>query len=442
MRKREKIFSRKRAIWWLILIIAISFAGFVFDYQKFDFLPNWAKVPFRLGLDLKGGAHLLYEIDMEKIEVKDKDSVASGLRDVIERRVNLFGVSEPRVETIQVGEDYRLAVELAGVKDIEQAIKMIGETPYLEFREQRNEEETKMILEEIEKENEEYYYEDPYFIPSTPNLTGKYLKSASLEFDQNTFEPLVSLQFTNEGANIFAQLTKENLQKPIAIYLDGQLISAPVVQDEITSGKAQITGKFTVEEAKKLVERLNAGALPAPIKLISQQKIGASLGGESLNLILKAGIIGIIIVSLFMIFYYHIFGIFAVFSLAIYTILSLAIFKLIPVTLTLAGVAGFVLSIGMAVDANILIFERTKEEIKKGLEKTKAIEEGFKRAWLSIRDSNVSTIITCLVLYNFTTSIVKGFALTLLIGVLISMFTAITITKSFLKVFVRGKKEE
>ncbi len=437
MKKRSIKFSRKRATWWLILIIAISFLGAGFDYGKIDFLPNWLKVPFRLGLDLSGGAHLLYEIDMEQVDEADRDSVSSGLRDVIERRVNLFGVSEPRVETIKVKDDYRLAVELAGVKDIKQAIQMIGETPYLEFKEQRNEEETEMILKEIEEGNEEYFFEDPYFIPSTPSLTGKYLKSASLEFDTNTFEPNVSLQFTNEGADIFAQLTKENLQKPLAIYLDGQAISIPVVQDEITSGRAQITGKFTVEEAKKLVERLNAGALPAPIKLLSQQKIGASLGSESLDLMVKAGIIGIIAVSLFMIIYYRLFGIFAVLSLAIYTILSLAVFKIIPVTLTLAGVAGFVLSIGMAVDANILIFERTKEEIKKGLEKKRAIEEGFKRAWLSIRDSNVSTIITCLVLYNFTTSIVKGFALTLLIGVLISMFTAITITRAFLKVFVK-----
>lgn len=429
--------SKARMVWWLILIIIVSLVAGVFSYgEKITFIPEWMKKPFRLGLDLSGGAHLLYEVDMSQVDEKDRGDVASGLRDVIERRVNLFGVAEPRVESVRVKEDYRLNVELAGVKDVSLAVAMIGETPYLEFREQRTEDETAMILEEQEKESgEQYLGIDPYFIPSTPSLTGKYLKSAQLDFDQTTFEPIVNLQFTDEGGDIFAELTRENKGKMLAIYLDGYPISTPVVRDEILDGSAQISGRFTSQEAKELVRRLNAGALPAPINLISQQTVGASLGQESLGLIVKAGVIGILAVGVFMILYYQLFGLFAAIALAIYTALSLAIFKFIPVTLTLSGVAGFILSIGMAVDANILIFERTKEELKKGLSKMRAIEEGFQRAWLSIRDSNISTIITCLVLYNFTTSIIKGFALTLLIGVIISMFTAITVTRTFLRVF-------
>lgn len=436
MDKINKI-SKARMVWWLILIIIVSLVAGAFSYgEKITFIPEWMKKPFRLGLDLSGGAHLLYEVDMSQVDEKDRGDVASGLRDVIERRVNLFGVAEPRVESVRVKEDYRLNVELAGVKDISLAVAMIGETPYLEFREQRTEDETAMILEEQEKESgEQYLGIDPYFVPSTPSLTGKYLKSAQLDFDQTTFEPIVNLQFTDEGGVIFAELTRENKGKMLAIYLDGYPISTPVVRDEILDGSAQISGRFTSQEAKELVRRLNAGALPAPINLISQQTVGASLGQESLGLIVKAGVIGILAVGVFMILYYQLFGLFAAIALAIYTALSLAIFKFIPVTLTLSGVAGFILSIGMAVDANILIFERTKEELKKGLSKMRAIEEGFQRAWLSIRDSNISTIITCLVLYNFTTSIIKGFALTLLIGVIISMFTAITVTRTFLRVF-------
>ena len=421
----------------VIIILILAVAAGLFAFGQFNFLPNWFKVPYRLGLDLSGGTRLIYEADLSQVADKDKESAMNGLRDVIERRVNLFGVSEPRVEVVKVGDSYRLSVELAGIKDINQAIEMIGETPYLEFREQRSEEETNKILEEQKNNNPEYLFVDPYFVPSEPQLTGQYLKSAKLDFDPNTYEPVVSLEFNEEGAKIFSQLTQENIGKVLAIYLDGQPISLPVVQEQINEGKAQITGKFTADEAKKLVESLNAGALPVPITLISQQSIGALQGEFFLKLSIKAGIIGLIVVIIFMIFIYGKLGLFASLALIIYTILNLTIFKLIPVTLSLSGIAGFILSIGMAVDANILIFERYREEIKLGLNKKRAIEEGFRRAWPSIRDSNVSSIITCLVLYNFTSSMVKGFSLTLLIGVLTSMFTAITISRSFLKAFIK-----
>lgn len=428
--------SKTRNLYGLIAIIIVAVVAGFFAYGKFDFLPNWMKGPFRLGLDLSGGTNLIYEADTSQIPDVDKSATMSGLRDVIEKRVNLFGVSEPRVETAEINGNYRLLVELAGVKDIKEAIQLIGETPFLEFKEQLSEEESNFIVEKQKANDPNYLYIDPYFTTATPALTGQYLKSAQLSFNQNTYEPYVSLQFNDDGAQIFEELTGKNIQKVLAIYLDGQPISLPVVQDIISGGEAQITGRFTTDEAKLLVERLNAGALPVPINLVSQQSIGASLGEQSFNLGIKAGMVGLALIIVFMLVYYRVFGLFAGLALLIYTALSLAIFKLIPITLTLSGIAGFILSIGMAVDANILIFERSKEEKKKGLNKFRAIEEGFKRAWPSIRDSNVSTIITCLVLYNFTTSIVRGFALTLLIGVIISMFTAITVTRSFLRVFM------
>lgn len=377
--------------------------------------------PWRLGLDLVGGSHLIYEVDMSQIAAGDRDSIMNGLRDLIERRVNLFGVSEPQVVSAKEGGSYRLIVELAGIKDIKAAINEIGSTPFLDFREV-----TEKQVEEGKTENQ--------FIPT--NLNGRYIKGAQLVFNQTTGAPQVDIQFNDEGANIFRDLTAKNVGKPVAIFLDNTLIEMPVVQEKISGGRAQITGKFTVDEARKLVERFNAGALPAPISLISQQTIGASLGQESLKRAIYAGILGTLVVIIFMLIYYRKLGIFASLALMIYIALTAAVFKL-GITMTLAGIAGFILSIGMAVDANILIFERTKEEIKKGLSRASAIEEGFRRAWPSIRDSNISTIITSIILYFFTSSFIKGFALALLIGVIISMFSAITITRTMLRVFMK-----
>ncbi|MFH1388314.1 MAG: protein translocase subunit SecD, partial [Patescibacteria group bacterium] len=279
--------------------------------------------------------------------------------------------------------------------------------------------------------------------PFSPTiLTGRYLKGAELQFDQQTYQSQVSLEFDSEGAKIFEDLTRRNIGKRIAIYLDGSVISAPNVQEAISGGKAQITGNFTLDEAKELVQRLNAGALPVPIDLINQQTIGASLGSISLDKSLKAGIFGFLAILLFIIFYYRLPGLIASLALVIYVILVLAIFKLISVTLTLAGIAGFILSIGMAVDANVLIFERFKEEFKSGKSLGGSIDEGFDRAWPAIRDGNISTMITCIILFIFATGLVKGFALTLGIGVLVSMFSAIIITKTFLRWFVGRKLEE
>lgn len=419
---------------------AADYLNYQFEQLKLGIkIPHFYKLPFRLGLDLQGGTHLIYEANLSEIEEKERQDSMEGIRDVIERRVNLFGVAEPLIQINRVKESYRLIVELPGVKDIHEAIDMIGETPYLEFKEELSQEEIDAIL-KLQEESEEEM--PPIDLFNSTLLTGRHLKKAQLEFDQTTYTPQISLEFNDEGAELFGEITERNVGKRVAIYLDGYPISIPRVHEAIIGGRAQITGDFTLEEAKKLVQRLNAGALPVPINLISQQSIGASLGEISLNKSLKAILFGLIAVALFMIFYYRLPGILAVIALVIYTCLILAIFKLIPVTLTLAGIAGFILSVGMAVDANVLIFERMREELKSGKSLGGSISDGFKRAWPSIRDGNISTLITAIILFWFGTSVIKGFALTLFFGVLTSMFTAIVITKTFLKLFVRGKIEK
>ncbi|PJE58321.1 MAG: protein translocase subunit SecD [Candidatus Portnoybacteria bacterium CG10_big_fil_rev_8_21_14_0_10_36_7] len=427
--------------------------------NKIPNIPQFTQqFPFRLGLDLLGGTHLVYEADLSQINQDDYSSSMDGVRDVIERRVNLFGVTEPLVQVNKVGNHYRLIVELAGIKDVNQAIKMIGETPMLQFKTEQATAERDRILakyltaDEVEQFKDEIclngqatsaflvsYGEDPCYAGT--ELTGKYLDNAETVFDQNTGVPQVSLQFNDEGAQIFQIITKINTGKTVAIYLDGLPISMPRVQEEIIGGKAQITGKFTTQEVKELVQRLNAGALPVPITLVNQQTVGASLGNDSLQKSLRAGLYGLLAVAIFMILYYRLPGLLSVVALGIYTVITLAIFKLGSVTMTLAGIAGFILSVGMAVDANVLVFERIKEEFKAGRGYAGAVEEGFWRAWLSIRDSNASSLITCVILFWIGTSIVKGFALTLGIGILVSMFSAIVVTRSLLKIFIGTRVE-
>lgn len=414
---------RVRLLALTILIIGVL-AGF-YDAGEHLSLPesvkNWVR-PFRLGLDLQGGTHLVYRADLSSLS-GDKGEAMAGLRDVIERRVNLFGVSEPIVQTESVAGEERLIVELAGVFDINQAIQVIGETPFLEFRElKRGADGQPLSTSTISMLDFE-----------TTSLNGKYVKRASMVFDPNTGEPQVSLEFNSEGAQIFEALTEKNVGQPLAIFLDNAPISAPVVREKITGGQAQITGSFTPEEAKQLVRRFNAGALPLPISLISQQSVEASLGKDALARSLDAGIYGMIAVMLFMVVWYRLPGLIAVLALTVvYSTLTLLLFKLIPVTLSSAGIAGFILSIGMAVDANILIFERMKEELRAGRTLDTSMSEGFKRAWTSIRDSNVSSLITSVILYWFGTSLVRGFALTLGLGILVSMFSAITASRYFL----------
>lgn len=641
---------------FVLLVIAMFYDAPAFFNSKINWvnnitsigLPTIPEQDFALGLDLQGGAHLIYQADVSAIAENEKGDAVEGVRDVIERRVNGIGVGEPNIQTTKVGDDYRIIVELPGVTDVKEAINMIGETPILEFKEQNEEPERELtdeekleitdynkeaesrtvaVLEEINsgldfreaaskyseneasKNNGGYIgYVDEYgryapiygwlasaqegevskgaiesfdgynilkrggqregelrvrashilicylgaskcsepiytkeeakaraqelfetansenfgelaslnssdkvsaenngdlgffskeqmvesfanavfdvevgqiigpvetdfgfhviykteetkpieyefsaivinkmneqdVLPSQEQfvytgLTGSQLERTEVVSDSQTSEIQVSLQFDVDGKDLFKDITTRNVGKPVAIFLDGEVISAPTVQQPITDGRAVITGNFDLAEARLLSQRLNAGALPVPVELISQQSVGATLGAESLMKSLKAGIIALVLVMLFMILYYRLPGLLSVIALAVYLTVTLAIFKLIGVTITLAGIAGLVLSIGMAVDANVLIFERLKEELKEGKSLKSAVEEGFLRAWPSIRDGNVSTLITCALLIWFGSSFVKGFAITLAIGILISMFSAITITRIMLRFVV------
>src|SRR3989338_1381503 len=408
----------------IILLVAVAIGYFVYSSEMND-----GRFKFKLGLDLAGGTLLTYRADTSKIASEDISSSMQSLRDVIERRVNAFGVSEPLVQVEETGalggNEHKLIVELPGVSDLQQAINLIGKTPILEFRLIDAKAAEKITASSTPAEIENAFI--------NTGLTGSLLQRAQLEFDPNTREPYVSITFNAEGKALFAKITKENIGQNLAIILDGIMISNPVIRDEITEGKAQISGGFTPEEAKQLVRDLNYGALPVPVELIGTQSIGASLGEKAVHASIKAGIIAFLVVALFLILWYRLPGLVAVIALAIYVVLNLAVFKMIPVTLTSAGIAGFILSLGMAVDANILIFERLKEELKRGRDLHDAIHEGFSRAWLSIRDSNLSSIITAVVLYYFaSTSIIKGFALVFGIGVVVSMFTAITASRTLL----------
>lgn len=659
----QKLFqpsARGKIRWVFVLIIILTLAASLVDIgqyynriiDKYNLpVPHTKEIAFRLGLDLQGGTHLVYQADVSQIPAKDRNSAVEGVRDVIERRVNVFGVSEPIVQVNKTtAGDYRVIVELAGIKDVGEAIKMIGETPLLEFKEESteipeltleqreelnnynieaetraeevlgkiisggdftalaseyNEDEntkntsgdlgwlterdnpeivnlareievgetstdlqltsqgyviikvedkrvkTNPFTEEEEKEikashlllcyegseqcenglpKDEAYqkiselksqatldnfadlvkenstepgaseragdlgwfgkgmmvkpFEDTVFSQDVgtisdivetdfgyhliykqderivdeyklryifirtiteeditgpqsewmnTELTGKNLKRAVVQFNPNDNTPEVSLEFDNEGAKMFEEITERNVTKQVAIFLDGYAISKPTVNEKITGGRAVISGSFNIKEAKLLAQRLNAGALPVPIHLINQQTVGASLGQKSVQDSLQAGLVGLVMVAIFMIIFYRLPGLLAVFALTVYGFLVIAVFKLWPVTLTLSGIAGFILSIGMAVDANVLIFERLKEELRFGKPISIAIEEGFMRAWPSIRDGNFSTLITCFILVQFSTSVVRGFAITLGLGIIISMFSAIVITRNFLR---------
>lgn len=524
------------------LVVLAVFVG-LFSYPKvtekvppvYNFLNKWK---INLGLDLQGGIHLEYKADTSNIDSSKVPEALQGAQDVIERRVNAFGVGEPLVQVAKSGNENRIIVELPGIKDIEQAKQKIKDAPLLEFKEEGNpdpqimqmfeqtnaktKEKAQQILDEVNKGGDfaqlaKDNSEDPgskdksgdldfvkkgAFVPEfdkilfdsnlkpgdiypdlvetqygwhiikfielrgegdetevhaqhilfakkdpsqyeqfkyqNTGLTGKNLKNATAQYSngQGLGEPEVALQFDDEGTKLFADLTKKNLGKQIAIFLDGQLQIAPTVQSEITNGQAVITGKYTYKEAKDIADRLNQGALPVPLTLVGQQSVEASLGAVSLQKSLIAGAIGLAAVVVFMLIFYRFLGLVASLALLIYTGLMIAIFKFTGITLTLSGIAGFVLSIGMAVDANILIFERTKEEIRQGRTIPNSIDEGFRRAWTSIRDGNISSLLTAGILYMMGTGFVKGFAASLFIGVVVSMFTAVVITRTMLKFII------
>ena len=450
----------------IITLVLIGLGIFLGNYVYQSEISQ--KNPFKLGLDLSGGSYLVYKADVSEIPENEISDSMDALRDVIERRINAFGVAEPSVTTESHtlgidGSEERLVIELPNVTDLTEAKEMIGQTPLLEFKVEAGEEEQDRISRELEALTQDLEPNEDGSISIDGNalldlqnaryvntaLTGKYLEKAQLQFSQAGIQnggglqsqPIVSLSFNKEGAEIFEELTRENIGKTIAIYLDGTAISTPVVNVAISGGQAIIEGNFTLEEAKTMVGRLNSGALPIPIELISTNTIGPTLGHDAIDAGVTAGIIGFIFIGIVLILWYRLPGLIAVVALGFYTVIMLWMFKFIPVTLTSAGITGFIISIGIAVDANILIFERMKEEINNGKTLYDSVTLGFKRAWASIRDANISSIISAVFLFWFGTALIKGFALTFGLGILVSMFTAVTFTRLLLLSLVKKDKK-
>jgi preprotein translocase subunit SecD len=387
----------------------------------------------KLGLDLKGGSSLIFEADTAKVKKEDLNDALNSARDVIERRINFFGVTEPQIQTVKTGDKYRLSVDLPGISNSEEAIKLIGQTAQLTFR---------------ELPGEKIATNTPIFLQLTKDtgLSGIHILKSTVEFDSQTGKPQVGLKFNQKGTELFASITRRNIGKPVGIFLDNIPLTTPNVQTEIPDGSAVITGNFTTEEARKLVIAINSGALPLPIKLVEQKNIGPSLGEIEVKKSVYAGAVGLIMVLLFMIVYYGRLGLIASLGLLIYGLISLFIFKAIPLVLTLPGVAGFILSIGMAVDSNILIFERIKEELRRGKSFEIAVRLGFGRAIDAIKDANVTTLTVAFILFNPLNweflpqfGMVRGFALTLAIGVGTSLFTGVVITKRLINMFYKVK---
>jgi preprotein translocase subunit SecD len=416
--------------WRLLFVLALTLAALVVVWPSpggFSIpLPggSFTREDFKLGLDLQGGTHLVLQGDMSRVPETDRESAIKGVQQVIERRINAYGVAEP---IVQVRGNDRVIVELPGVKDTEEAKRLIGKTAQLDFREIGPDGEWKVATANGPEG------------PETP-LTGKYFKKAEVGFEPRSNVPIILFEFNDDGARMFADVSTRLVGRPLGIFLDGQELTAPVVREPITGGRGQITGRFTLPEARTLVIQFNAGALPVPVSIEQERTVDATLGSDSIRKSMIAGQVALVVVALFMVLYYRLPGALAGVALLVYTLVVLAIFKLVPVTLTLAGIAAFILSVGMAVDANILIFERMREELRTGRPLGSAIDAGFGRAWTSIRDSNISTLMTCGILYlfgqNFGASLIMGFALTLGLGVVVSMFSAIFVTRTLLHAII------
>jgi preprotein translocase subunit SecD len=413
--------------WRLLIILALTLASLIVVWPtegSFSIpLPGgpFTRDNFKLGLDLQGGTHLVLQGDMSRVPESDRDDAIKGVQEVIERRINAYGVAEP---IVQVRGNDRVIVELPGVKDTEEAKRLIGKTAQLDFRELGPDGQWKVATANGPD-------------GEATELTGKYFKKAEVGFEPTSKVPVILFQFNDDGAKMFADISTRLVGRPLGIFLDGEPLTTPTVQEPITGGSGRITGRFSLPEAKTLVIQFNAGALPVPVTIEQERTVDATLGSDSIHRSIVAGGIALVVVALFMMLYYRLPGALASLALLVYTLITLAIFKLVPVTLTLSGIAAFILSVGMAVDANILIFERMKEELRAGRSLGSAIDAGFARAWTSIRDSNVSTLITCVLLYwfgsNFGASLIMGFALTLGLGVLVSLFSAIFVTRSLLR---------
>lgn len=448
-------------------LIVIAFIAIVAGSVYENAVQPESKHPFKLGLDLAGGSHLVYQADTSKIEPADVENIMAVLRDVIETRIRnkALGASEPIVQVEQssfVTDEpvQRLIVELPGVTDIDAAIEEIGKTPLLEFKlldaERLQQQSAVDSLNSLAtsgaqfgtvKVNGEEVGADGIDPFVETGLTGRYLKTARLEFaggqgGQLANEPLVSVTFTDEGSKLFGDITRANVGQQLGIFLDGELLSSPVINEAITGGTAVISGNFTPDEAQQLAQNLSFGALPVPIELQGTQTVGPTLGAEVLGKGITAGLYGFGLVFLFMLFWYRLPGLVAAIALCGYIALMLGLFQLIPVTLTAAGLAGFILSLGMAVDANVLVFERMKEEYNDGTESREAAAIGFKRAWGAIRDGNVTSLLSAIILFWFGTSLVKGFALVFGVGIVVSMFSALFITRTILTALPSVRKSD
>ncbi len=410
-------------------IVALA-VGFLLAYFVWATQANpTSSYRFKLGLDLAGGTELVYKADMSQTQPSEQGDALSALREVIDRRVNLFGVAEPLVQTDQASalsgttED-RLIVDLPGVTDINAAIAALGQTPTLEFK--------------LATTTTVGTTTQVGFI--TTGLTGRYLSSAALQFGSGATAglsaPQVLINFNSDGAKLFEKITSENIGQTLAIFLDGQPISTPVIKEAIPGGQATISGNFTATQARDLVKNLNFGALPIPISLESSSAVGPTLGSAAINAGVMAGLIGFAIIALFMILWYRFPGFIAAIALAEYLTFMLAIIKIVPITLTASGIAGLIISLGMAVDANVLIFERTKEELREGKTPREAVHIGFHRAWTAIRDGHLTMIISGIILFWLGTSIVQGFALVFVLGTLFSFVSAVTLSRIFLLAIV------
>ena len=420
----------------IFLIILLTALALVIDapknYQVGNFVISSPSINFgnfkreliiKQGLDLQGGTEVTLEADMKDVAQGDRQDALDSAKEIISRRVDLYGVAEPTIKTIVSQDTYRITVALPGVSNPDEALSLIGQTASLDFR-------------ELPVATDSATYGD--FILT--GLTGKDLQKSSVGFSTANGKPEINLQFSDEGGKKFGEITGRNVGKPLAIFLDGIPLTTPTVQQQISDGRAVINGEYTIEEAKNMVITLNAGALPVPIEIIKQQNIAPTLGAASVLSSLKAGAVGLTLVALFMILNYGWLGLIADIGLVIYGLLTLAVYKLVPITITLPGLAGFILSIGMAVDSNILIFERMKEEIRKGSDWSRSMELGFGKAWDAIKDANIATLITTFVLFNpfdwtflNSSGMVRGFALTLFLGICISLFTGIFVTRNLLR---------
>jgi preprotein translocase subunit SecD len=440
--KLNQLFFLIVSIFLISLFLSLPREVKVFGHQLPELNLNLGPVNFhrdlkiKQGLDLQGGTRVVLKADMENIEEQDRSVAHESVRSVISRRVDLYGVSETNIKISKSGEEYRLVVELPGIDQPQEALDLIGQTARLAFASPNF---------EVPPASPSA---DPVLTGFTPtDLTGADLKRAQVTFETDNRQPGVSLEFKDSGREKFAELTKQFINQPLAIIVDDSILTAPIIQSVITTGQAIITGQFTNEEAKSLSIQLNSGALPVPVSILSQKNIPATLGSEAGYKSVVAGGIGLGLVALFMVAYYGWLGVIASFGLVLYGLITMSIYKIIPVTLTLPGIAGFLLSVGMAVDSNILIFERYKEEVRAGRSPKVALELGFGRAWDSIKDANTATIITALILFNplgwdflNTSGAVRGFALTLMIGIFISLFTGIVVTRTLLRLFYKKAK--